>query len=271
VLAFMEYGGGIWYPMGGLTRLSETLHRLAESRGARFWFEAPVQRVGPRSLEVCGLEHRYDAVVCNADLPYAQRELRGLSPRRRQRDSCSALMLYADYAGPLDGLLHHSFVFGEDYLANLRWVFRGGPAVPDPAFYCCVSSLTDPAKAAEGHHNLMLLLPCPNLERPLAPGEAERLLGAALSRLERISSFRREGIVASAVFGPEDWRTQLNLHNGAAFGLAHDFFQSACFRPSNVDRDGVLYVGASTVPGNGLPMVLISAELAERRVLERFG
>ena len=31
-------------------------------------------------------------------------------------------------------------------------------------------------------------------------------------------------------------------------------------------RPGLTYVGASTVPGNGLPMVLISAELAEERV-----
>ncbi|MEJ5222698.1 MAG: hypothetical protein WHT63_11915, partial [Tepidiforma sp.] len=65
---------------------------------------------------------------------------------------------------------------------------------------------------------------------------------------------------------PAFWRDHLNLDKGAAFGLAHDFFQSACFRPSNLDLDGVVYVGASTVPGNGLPMVLLSAELAVERV-----
>jgi phytoene desaturase len=30
----------------------------------------------------------------------------------------------------------------------------------------------------------------------------------------------------------------------------------------------LFYVGASTVPGNGLPMVLISAELVEKRLEE---
>jgi phytoene desaturase len=66
-------------------------------------------------------------------------------------------------------------------------------------------------------------------------------------------------------YSPLDWREELNLDRGAAFGLSHDFFQSAFFRPSNKAKGNpdLYYVGASTVPGNGLPMVLISAALAE--------
>ena len=46
--------------------------------------------------------------------------------------------------------------------------------------------------------------------------------------------------------------------------------QSICFRPNNKDKanPGLYYVGASTVPGNGLPMVLIGAELVEDRLLK---
>jgi len=271
VLAFMEYGGGVWYPMGGVAKLTEALVRLAEARGVRFRFETPVEAVGPGTIEACGRTHRFDVVVCNADLPYARQQLRRRPIRRRLRHSCSAIMLYADYQGPLDGLLHHNFVFGDDYLANLDWVFHGGPAVPDPAFYCCVSSLTDPSRAAPGHHNLMLLIPCPNLDRPLSAEESQTLIDGALDRLEARSAFRRAGLLQQSTLDPAAWRDRLNLDKGAAFGLAHDFFQSACFRPSNVDADGVVYVGASTVPGNGLPMVLISAELATERVRRLLG
>ncbi|MFN3684503.1 MAG: phytoene desaturase family protein [Fimbriimonadaceae bacterium] len=271
VLAFMEYGGGVWYPMGGVAGLTEALARLAEARGVRFHFETPVRAIGAGTIEACGRTHRFDAVVCNADLPYARRHLRQRPLRRSLRHSCSAIMLYADYRGSLDGLLHHNFVFGRDYLANLDWVFHGGPAVPDPAFYCCASSLTDPSRAAPGHHNLMLLIPCPNLDRPLSEDDCRALTDGALDRLETISAFRRGGIREQTALHPGDWRDRLNLDKGAAFGLAHDFFQSACFRPANADRDGVVYVGASTVPGNGLPMVLISAELATERVRRLIG
>jgi len=44
--------------------------------------------------------------------------------------------------------------------------------------------------------------------------------------------------------------------------------QSVCFRPSNRSKSNphLFYVGASTTPGNGLPMVLIGAELVEQRI-----
>jgi len=40
------------------------------------------------------------------------------------------------------------------------------------------------------------------------------------------------------------------------------------FRPKNFDEvfRNVFYVGASTIPGTGLPMVIISSKLAEERI-----
>ena len=58
--------------------------------------------------------------------------------------------------------------------------------------------------------------------------------------------------------------------SGTPFSLSHRFFQSGPFRPSNVERrvPGLVFTGSSTVPGVGVPMVLISGELAARRVVE---
>ena len=55
---------------------------------------------------------------------------------------------------------------------------------------------------------------------------------------------------------------------GGALGLEHTLRQSAFLRPGNVSSkvDGLLYAGASTVPGVGLPMCLISAELVLKRL-----
>ena len=41
-------------------------------------------------------------------------------------------------------------------------------------------------------------------------------------------------------------------------------------RPQNrsLTQPNLFFVGASTVPGNGLPMVLISAELVEQRLVQ---
>ena len=55
---------------------------------------------------------------------------------------------------------------------------------------------------------------------------------------------------------------------GEAFGLSHNLMQIGYFRPHNRhDTYANLYfVGQSTHPGCGLPMVLISAELVAERV-----
>jgi phytoene desaturase len=44
--------------------------------------------------------------------------------------------------------------------------------------------------------------------------------------------------------------------------------QIGAFRPSNFDEKfkNVFYVGASTIPGAGLPMAIISSKLAYKRI-----
>jgi phytoene desaturase len=68
---------------------------------------------------------------------------------------------------------------------------------------------------------------------------------------------------------PADWASTYNLRHGAAFGLAHDFFQVGYLRPRNKAAavDGLYFVGAGTVPGGGVPMVVIGARLVAQRVL----
>ena len=71
-------------------------------------------------------------------------------------------------------------------------------------------------------------------------------------------------------YTPRDWFSMYNLAKGAAFGLSHNFMQVGYLRPHNRhQRYGNLYfVGSSTHPGIGLPMVLLSARLTTERILK---
>ena len=71
-----------------------------------------------------------------------------------------------------------------------------------------------------------------------------------------------------AKWGPTYYANTLNLARGAAFGLSHNFLQVGYLRPHNRHpRYGNLYfAGASTHPGTGLPIVLLSARLAVERI-----
>jgi phytoene desaturase len=271
VLTYMEYGEGIWYPKGGMVRIAESIADLARERGAEFRMESTVESVQPDGVTLASGERILaDAVIANADLPYVERELLRKPPKKaaKRRYSCSAFMMYLDYEGDIPEMEHHNVLFGNAFKENLDQIFHQRALPDDPAFYVCISSKSDAARSAPGHSNVMVLVPCANLDRPFSDDDAAFLRSHVFNRLEAQTSFRRDQVRAESMLTPWDWRDQLNLDRGAAFGLSHDFWQSALFRPANksTSHPNVYYVGASTTPGNGLPMVLISAELVEDRL-----
>jgi len=270
VLTYMEYGEGIWYPKGGMPAICEAVAKLAAEKSADIRLNSPVRSIDRKSVTLeSGEVINAKAIVCNADLPYAERELLKKAPKNaeKRRYSCSAFMMYIDYPGELPDLLHHNIIFGQDFAGNLEQIFKKNELPDDPAFYACVSSRSESSRAPEGHENLYLLVPCANLSRPWTDQDASALQQRVFDRLTKEVGFDAAKIESMKTLSPQDWSSQLNLDRGAAFGLSHDFWQSAYFRPSNRGSNPhVTFVGASTVPGNGLPMVLISADLAVQRL-----
>ena len=72
------------------------------------------------------------------------------------------------------------------------------------------------------------------------------------------------------VYQPKVWQERFNLEKGAAFGLSHNFAQVGYLRPQNRHSQykNLYFAGASTHPGTGLPIVLLSAKLTVQRILE---
>ncbi len=69
---------------------------------------------------------------------------------------------------------------------------------------------------------------------------------------------------------PAEWEEFLNISRGSVFGsLAHNIFQMGYFRPHNRDNRyrNLYFTGGSTHPGNGIPMVLLSARLVSERII----
>ena len=75
------------------------------------------------------------------------------------------------------------------------------------------------------------------------------------------------------VYQPKTWKERFNLVNGSAFGLSHNFWQVGYLRPHNRHKKykNLYFAGASTHPGTGLPIVLLSARLTTERILKEMG
>ena len=78
----------------------------------------------------------------------------------------------------------------------------------------------------------------------------------------------KDRIVVRLTIAPADFERDLHSWRGNALGLSHTLAQSAVFRPRNVSKKvaGLYYSGGSALPGIGLPMCLISAELVVKRL-----
>jgi phytoene desaturase len=109
-------------------------------------------------------------------------------------------------------------------------------------------------------------VPTPNLSGELAGDDYRDVVLARLDALG-YSNFA-DGIEAQLWLTPANW-----AHSGATlgtpFGLAHTFRQTGPFRPAARPSglDNVVFAGANTHPGIGVPMVLLSGRLAADRLL----
>ena len=275
---------GLWFPEGGMYALVAAMERLAEELGVTFHLNSPVEEVvvtkGRASgVRVGGEEIGADAVLVGADLPYAYRELLGGSAdsdfrfRRREKleYTASAYMLYLGLDRKLDHMLHHNFYLSERYRENFEAIFRDNRLPDDPSFYAVVATKTEPSLAPEGMEGLFVLVPVPHLGPNVdwekeAPAFREKVYDL-LERRCGIADIR-ERVVYEKVRTPLDWRDEYNLEEGAAFGIGHGILQVGYFRPPMVSKsvEGLYFVGASTRPGTGVPLVTIGARLVADRI-----
>jgi phytoene desaturase len=209
--------------------------------------------------------------VCNADLPVAYRTLLDgvAAPRvaRRGRYSPSCLLWVAGVRGaPPAEAAHHNIHFGALWTQSFRALVDDRQQMADPSILVTLHSRDDPALAPAGCSTLYALEPVPNLDGPI---DWRRRRGPALDRLRAQVADAGYGtdVVTEEVYDPLDWEA-MGMERGTPFALAHTFGQTGPFRPRNVDRrvPGLVFVGSSTVPGVGVPMVLVSGKLAARRV-----
>ena len=280
VITYMDTVEGVWFPKGGMHAVPRGLAAAAEKAGASFAYGQAVERVLRRagtSGPVTGVRLANgervaaDAVVLNPDLPVAYRTLvPEVAPplaARRGSYSPSCAVWLAGVEGSLPpGAAHHNIHFGAAWRGAFDALLRHGTRMPDPSILVSSPTVSDPALAPPGRTALYVLEPVPNLDGAVDwTHERDRLRADLVARVAALGY-----PVAAEVewfADPTDWERR-GMERGTPFALSHRFFQSGPFRPNNVSRKvpGLAFVGSGTVPGVGVPMVLLSGRLAADRV-----
>lgn len=294
LMTHVDFNVGVFYPQGGMYTIIQAIERLARQAGVQIHTNSKVTKILSENgkavgVQVGDVEYRADVVVATADLHHVETKLLDEKEQSfpqswwdKKLPGPSALLLYLGVKGKIEQLDHHTLLLTKDWGANFSEVFRkadGKRKVPNPAsMYICMPSKTDPSVAPAGYENIFVLVPIaadPSIGRggidragdPSFEAEADRVI-------EQIAKWcdipdLADRVVVRRTMGPKNFEEELNAWSGTALGMAHTLWQSAFFRPKNYSSKlkNLYYAGHNTIPGIGLPMCLIGAELVYKHLI----
>ncbi|KEY68149.1 hypothetical protein S7711_08337 [Stachybotrys chartarum IBT 7711] len=300
LLQYTEFAEGIWYPKGGFHKVVDALVRIGQNFGVEYRLSTPVSRVltspdGKKATGVLlegGEKLSSDIVILNADLVYSYSNLLPRSSTietkskalQKKDASCSSISFYWSVNRKVTELSTHNIFLAEEYRESFDAIFDKHTLPDEPSFYVNVPSRVDPTAAPDGCDSVIVLLPVGHLARskgtntddglPADEQRWEQIVKGARANILKIIQARTgcslEGAITHEIINtPLTWENKFNLDKGAILGLSHNFFNVLWFRPQTkaAELASTYFVGASTHPGTGVPIVLAGAKITAEQIL----
>jgi phytoene desaturase len=289
LMSHCDFNIGVFFPKGGIIRVVEGIAKLARELGVKIITDADVTQIELttrkrllrrskgilKSVKANNGEYESDIVVANADYHFVDRtllpkEFAQYSNRKWNSLTVapSGFILYIGLTKKLPQLQHHTLFFDADWDDHFSAIFDK-PRVPkEPSYYVSCVSASDHTVAPKNHEVLFFLVPMA-AKFYLSEEQKKEFTEKLISHFEsQIGESIKSNIAHMSTYDSTDFRKDYNAFGGTALGLAHTFMQTAVFRPRNKSTkvERLYYVGQNTVPGVGMPMVLISGKLVAQRV-----
>lgn len=281
ILAYGEMAYGLWLPKGGVYALVEAIERLATELGVKIQTNARVEEILTTSGSVCGIKLtsgeiiNSSIVVSNVDVPTTNEQLlKEKKKKRKLKMTPGVVTFYWGVCGDVEGLAHHTIFLPDDYKGAFDDLMKKKRVPENLPFYVSVPCKSDATLAPENCTGIFVLAPTPLLsEMPDADWKAEtaKIKNKVMKTLAAHNvKLAQEKIFFEETYTPLDWKNRFGLYDGSAFGAAHTLLQIGPFRSKNFSEEikGLYYVGASTTPGTGMPMVVLGGKLLAERILK---
>ena len=270
---------------GGMYKIVEGLLGEIEKRGIKIHYQTEIVDFAEKDGQLESLTDQHgnswnaDLFLINSDAAGFRHQVfkrPGFTEEKldRMKWTLAPFTMYLGVKGKIEGLEHHNYFLGDNFEEYANKIFKNSISLDKPYYYVNVNSKFNPEMAPRNHENLFILCPVPDLRYKPDWSDRDKLAGDIITDLSERSGFDIEAnLVSKTIYDPTDWRDMFNLYKGSGLGLAHDLNQIGYFRPKNNDEnfDNVYYTGASTIPGTGLPMTVISSRLVTERITSDHG
>ena len=273
---------GYWNIKGGMYKIVEEIQKILINRDVKFHFNTEIVDIKTSGKNIDyfvdqnGKQWNADIYVCNSDAAAFRGQIlkrkKFSKPKLDKKHwTLAPFTIYLGVKGKVKNLHHHNYFLGTNFKEYADNIFKLSVNPEKPYYYVNVSSKSNEECAPEGCENIFILCPVPDRRYKHDWSDREELAANILKDLsKRIDFDLIENTVSKTIYAPDDWEKMFNLYQGSGLGLAHGLNQVAAMRPKNKDEklDNLYYVGASTIPGTGLPIVVIGSKLVTERILE---
>lgn len=277
MLGYLEGEQGVYGVRGGTYKLVEGLAAVAGQLGVRIVTGTEVTSIATvngavEGVEAAGRFYPAATVIAGGDVLSINRMLLpegsrpGMSDRRiaGYEPSLSGLVTLAGVRQKYDQLLHHTVFFPGEYEPEFKDIFEHRRPPQQPAVYVCYSGYSEPELAPEGASNLFILANAPYLSPACDWNEEAEVYGSrVLGILEHhgLNGLRQAEVLKR--YTPQNIADDTLAYRGAIYGISSNSVRQTFFRPGNQSRDvkGLWYVGGTTHPGGGTPVVSLSGRL----------
>ena len=275
LMSHVDFNMGVWFPKGGIGKLVEAMHKIAEEQGANFIFNEPVEKILTENGKAIGVkttksEYKADIIVVNADYAWAELNLMQKKDRsysekywEKRKIAPCAYLIYLGLDKQLKRFIHHNLYFHPNWEKHFDDIFKNPKWPDDFSYYVSCISKTDKTSAIKNGENVFVLI-------PVAPGLEDnekirqKYFDETIKHMEYLAGENiKDHIVVKRIFVHNDFSSRYNAYKGTALGLAHTLKQTAVFRPKHVSKKvkNLYYTGHYNHPGIGVPMVIISSQI----------
>ncbi|MFX0092314.1 MAG: phytoene desaturase family protein [Candidatus Hodarchaeota archaeon] len=283
LMSYVDLKLGVWYPEGGIGKVSEAIYDLSCSFGANYYFNQGAQKievVGKEAKIVRTEERKFEAdvVLVNADYHHSETQL--LDPSYRSYSekywasrtvAPSTFLIYLGLNKKLPNLTHHNLIL-QEWDSQFNSIFKNPKWSENPSYYVCVPSKVDSSVAPPEGENVFILVPvAPDLvdSEEIRSRYSEKVLRHFESIIDEPI---HKSIVVKRIFSHKDFKNRYNAFKGTALGLSHTLNQTALWRPSHRSKKvkNLYYTGQYTHPGIGVPMTLISSQIVSDLLIKKY-
>lgn len=278
VIPHLEHNVGTFYPDGGMHSITKALYKLAEDIGVEFSFKAPVEQVVIKKKRVQGVLVKgeflkADIVVSNADVYSTYRHLMPEQPAPEKtlnhERSSSALIFYWGIKRSFPELGLHNIFFSDDYKSEFEAIFKENSVGEDPTIYVNVTSKYSPEDAPEGGENWFVMINVPGDFGQDWDSIVQRLRAAIIKRLNTELNVSLEELIEEEdILDPPLIEQKTSSFRGSLYGSGSNDMLSAFLRHPNFSKkiSNLYFAGGSAHPGGGIPLCLLSAEIASNLI-----